>query len=106
MNQLAPADVAALLASDDAPLLIDVREQNEWDYCHLPGARLCPLSEWMEHESELLELDRHLVIYCHHGVRSAQACARLASQGASKVTNLAGGIDRWSVEVDARIPRY
>jgi rhodanese-related sulfurtransferase len=43
---------------------------------------------------------------CHHGIRSAQVCAYLAGQGFTKMVNLAGGIDRWSHEVDRGVPRY
>jgi rhodanese-related sulfurtransferase len=47
-----------------------------------------------------------IVVMCHHGIRSAQVCAFLARQGFRKLSNLAGGIDRWSHEVDPRVPLY
>jgi monothiol glutaredoxin len=46
------------------------------------------------------------VVYCHHGIRSAHAAEQLRAAGFTRVFNLAGGIDRWSGEVDASVPRY
>ena len=71
----------------------------------LEGARLLPLSlfnEW----APSLDRERETVFICHHGVRSAQVCAFLSRQGFTKIYNLAGGIDRWSKEVDPSVPRY
>ena len=87
-------------------LLIDVREPEEFSFCKLESALLYPLSEMTRWESELAECKKPLLVYCHHGVRSARVCARLAALGHPKTINLAGGIDRWSIEIDANIPRY
>jgi rhodanese-related sulfurtransferase len=87
------------------PLLVDVREPDEYELARVEGARLLPLSlfnEW----APSLDPERETVFICHHGVRSAQVCAFLARQGFRKVYNLSGGIDRWSAEVDPSIPRY
>ena len=86
-------------------LLVDVREPEEYELARVEGARLLPLSlfnEW----TPSLDPERETVFICHHGVRSAQVCAFLARQGFEKIYNLAGGIDRWSAEVDPSIPRY
>ena len=50
--------------------------------------------------------DRPVVVHCHHGGRSAQACAELARLGFSQVENLDGGIEAWSLTVDDGVPRY
>ena len=47
-----------------------------------------------------------LSVYCHHGVRSLQVVSWLRQQGISSCYSLAGGIDRWSKEVDANVPTY
>lgn len=86
-------------------LLIDVREPVEHDLARVEGARLLPLSKFNEW-SGTLNPDEEIVVMCHHGIRSAQVCAYLAEQGFKKLHNLAGGIDRWSYEVDASVPRY
>lgn len=106
MKQWTPSEAAAHAADDADYLLIDVREPEEFAFCRLEGAQLFPLSEMSRWESQLADSDRPLLIYCHHGVRSARVCSRLTSLGHEEAINLAGGIDRWSLEVDGSIPRY
>jgi rhodanese-related sulfurtransferase len=53
-----------------------------------------------------LDPDRPTVCICHHGVRSMSAARFLADQGFDELYNLAGGIDRYSLDVDPRLPRY
>jgi rhodanese-related sulfurtransferase len=94
----------------DQPLLLDVREPAEWQICQLPGAVLAPLSELARQGVAALPAglppEVPIVIYCHHGVRSAQVTAWLLKQGFHNVVSLAGGIDAWSVQIDPSIPRY
>jgi len=47
-----------------------------------------------------------VICYCHHGMRSLDAAAWLRFQGITKAKSLAGGIERWSVEIDPKVPRY
>ncbi|MFZ0593582.1 MAG: rhodanese-like domain-containing protein, partial [Bryobacteraceae bacterium] len=47
-----------------------------------------------------------LIVYCHHGVRSLQVVSWLRENGVESCYSLAGGIDRWSREVDPSVPRY
>ena len=93
-----------LLASDKPPLLIDVREPHEHAYARIGGARLIPLATLPRTVATLPDGD-DIVVYCHHGIRSAHAVEMLRGAGIA-ARNLAGGIDRWSVEVDPSIPRY
>lgn len=86
-------------------LLIDVREPVEYELARVEGARLLPLSRFNEW-AQSLDPGLEMVVMCHHGIRSAQVCAYLAQQGFENVSNLAGGIDRWSCEVDEGVPRY
>lgn len=86
--------------------LVDVREPEEWAIGRLPSAVLIPLGEFAQRGPEELEPNRLVVLYCHHGMRSAQAQGYLLSQGFAQVLNLTGGIDRWSLEVDSTVPRY
>ena len=55
---------------------------------------------------KLVRQDNEIVVYCHHGIRSARAVDFLRRQGFSKARNLAGGIDLWSLTVDSAVPRY
>lgn len=106
MKQISPSEYRALVEHGERYTLIDVREPEEFAFCRLAEAELLPLSEISSWEAELAERDEPLLIYCHHGVRSARVCARLAALGHPQAINLAGGIDRWSLEVDSGIPRY
>ena len=104
-STMTPAEFAERKGRGDDLLLIDVREPEEYELARVEGARLLPLSlfnEW----APSLDPERETVFICHHGVRSAQVCAFLARQGFRKLYNLAGGIDRWSAEVDPSVPRY
>lgn len=99
---LTPAAVAERLAGAQ---VIDVREPWEWAICRLPGARLVPMSD-LESQMTTLDPEREVLVYCHHGTRSAVAMNRLLAAGFTRVSHLEGGIDRWSVEVDASVARY
>jgi len=96
-----------LLTGAHPPRLIDVREEDEWAFARIPGAELLPLSQWPPIAIEkLTDKSEALLIQCHHGGRSARATAWLLEQGFANVTNLAGGIDAWAVEIDPAVPRY
>jgi adenylyltransferase/sulfurtransferase len=101
--RLAPDAASTRLGS--GAQVIDVREPWEWAICRLPGARLIPLGE-LESELETLDRSREVLVYCHRGIRSVEAANRLIAAGFARVSHLEGGIDRWSVEVDAGVARY
>lgn len=104
---ISTAEVRELVARDAAVRLIDCRESDEWDYCRLAGAELIPLSTFeVSAEAQLPNREATVIIYCHHGVRSAYAANFLAQRGYANVLNLAGGIDAWSREVDPTVARY
>ena len=86
-------------------VLLDVREPREAQIAYIEGARLIPLRELPR---RLVELPGHaeIVTHCHHGQRSLQAREILKGAGFANVRSLAGGIDAWSREVDAEVPRY
>lgn len=86
--------------------LIDVREPHEHHYASIPGAELKPLGQIMQWASTLPDKDEEIILHCHHGMRSDRACQFLAAQGFTKLKNLTGGIDDWSLQVDASVPRY
>jgi adenylyltransferase/sulfurtransferase len=102
---MTPTELALRLKRGEQVLLVDVREPVEHEIARIEGARLLPLSRFQEW-SGTLDPAHEIVFMCHHGIRSAQVCAFLDQQGFSKLFNLAGGIDRWSSEVDANVPRY
>lgn len=101
---ITPRELADRLADDDVPLVVDVREPHEHAYSRIDGARLIPLAT-LHHAIGTLPRDSEIVVYCHHGIRSAHAVDMLRRAG-FPARNLSGGIDRWSVEVDPSVRRY
>ncbi len=107
MVSIRPTDLATALRSDDPPRLLDVRQPEEYSIVALPEAKLIPLSDLPERLSEVGDWkDKEVVVYCHHGIRSAHAINWLSQQGFAKLVNLTGGIDLWAVEVEPEMARY
>lgn len=103
--EIAPREVQRLLAGGEEFLLVDVREQWEHDAARIDGSVLIPLREIPGSLPQLANA-RAIVLYCHHGIRSLDAAAWLRAQGVGAARSMAGGIERWSTEVDPRVPRY
>ncbi|MDA4127287.1 MAG: molybdopterin-synthase adenylyltransferase MoeB [Thaumarchaeota archaeon] len=85
--------------------LVDVREPFEYEICHLEGSKLVPLGQLQARAGDLSK-SKTVVVYCHHGRRSANAVSYLTSAGFTDVKNLRGGIAAWRVEVDPKILEY
>ncbi len=100
-----PGELEQRLRRGDAIDLIDVREPNEWEIGRIDGARLAPLDTILEALSTV-DVEKDVIVYCKMGSRSARAVRQLKAAGFTRVWNLAGGIDRWSCEVDPTVPRY
>ena len=95
------------LAAGDAVCLVDVRDPEEFAYCQLPGAQLIPLQMVpTDAAAKLPDPEAEIIVYCHHGMRSMQAVQFLRARGYPNARSMAGGIDRWSREVDPEVPRY
>ena len=86
-------------------LLLDVREEWEYEMVHIPGAILIPLGELPRRFREITP-GVEIVVYCHWGMRSLDAAFLLQQLGFKSVKSLVGGIDRWAQEIDTRILRY
>jgi len=99
------ATLAELAAGEDAPLVLDVREPWEVAICALPNSLNIPLSTIPSRVAEIPD-DRVVVALCHHGMRSLNATRWLRERGFDNVTNLQGGIDAWSRQVDASLATY
>lgn len=91
--------------SPDDTQIIDVRESYELDICRLPGARHIPMRE-IPAQFSTLPTDKHLLILCHAGSRSRRVTEFLRDRGLKAVSNIAGGIDAWAVEIDPKLARY
>lgn len=104
-GDIAPRELRAALDSAQPPLVLDVREEWEHGISRIEGALLIPLHQLPERVQEI-DLRREIVALCHHGLRSRTAQQFLRGAGFHSVRNLAGGIDRWSVEMDGGKGRY
>ncbi len=111
-RSVTPAKLQQLLAGpmtagihETPPLLLDVREAPEASFVSLADSVLIPLGQLPD---RLDELDRNasIVVYCHHGVRSARALEVLEKAGFIKVRHLTGGIDAWRTQIDPEMASY
>ena len=94
-----------LLAGPNPPLIIDVRETDEYAICRIEGSRLIPMNTVPARLAEIPQ-DVPVLVQCHHGGRSMKVTQFLRAKGYARVTNLKGGIDAWSLKVDPSVPRY
>ncbi len=89
--------------------LIDVRELEEIAIASIPSFTILPLSQfnqWAEQITTRFEPHKETLVLCHHGIRSAQMCQWLASQGFTNVKNITGGIDAYASQCDRGIALY
>jgi rhodanese-related sulfurtransferase len=106
--EITPQQIKQRLDSGEKIALIDVREPSEFQQTRIAGAELIPVRS-IPAELSRLEAqsdDAALIVFCHHGVRSLNVVNWLRQQGISECQSMAGGIDRWSLEIDPSVPRY
>jgi len=108
--EITVGELSTLLeAGPEAPAftLADCREEDEFAICKIGEAALVPLSGFPENTTALTtDPDCPVVVYCHHGMRSAHAASFLRDHGVAKAYSLRGGIDAWSQEIDPSVVRY
>ncbi|WP_317204689.1 rhodanese-like domain-containing protein [Janthinobacterium sp.] len=107
MEYVSAPELAAWLsdANRARPVLLDVRENWEFETCHIEGSILMPMNTIPGRIDDLDE-DAAIVCVCHHGARSMQVAAFLERNGFAHITNLTGGIHAWVVQVDGAMPKY
>lgn len=103
--EVSPSEAAELLREKKVRL-IDVREPWEFQTACVENSVLMPMGDVPSRAHQELDPDEHLVIMCHHGVRSMNVAVWLRNQGYENAQSLRGGIDAWSAEIDPKIPRY
>jgi glyoxylase-like metal-dependent hydrolase (beta-lactamase superfamily II)/rhodanese-related sulfurtransferase len=97
-GRVTPAELAARLATPDAPLVVDVRTDTGWKGGHIEDALHIVLDD-LEEELERVPRDRELVVTCRSGYRSSTAASLLQRAGHERVTDLAGGMDAWNAHL-------
>ncbi len=106
--EVTPTEAKSRLTGENAAVLIDVREPEEFALARIDGAQLVPMQSIpaeLQHLEALAD-NRDLMILCHHGVRSLQVAAWLREHGVENCFSVSGGIDQWSREIDQGVPRY
>jgi rhodanese-related sulfurtransferase len=103
--EINPQELRQRQERNEELFLLDVREPWERQTAWIEPSRHIPMADI---PSSLCDLDpeKHIVVYCHHGVRSLNVTDWLRKQGYEKVQSMSGGIDRWSVQIDPQVPRY
>lgn len=87
-------------------VVLDVREPWEIETACMANTKNIPMADIPSKVHQELDPEEHIVVMCHHGVRSANVAAWLLQQGFEKVQSLQGGIDRWARTVDLKVPTY
>ena len=103
--EITPTETKQRLDRGENLLLVDVREPWEFEICRIEGAKLIPMGS-IPANLQALDTDDDVICYCHHGMRSMDVAVWLRGQGVAGAKSLAGGIERWSLEIDPKVPRY
>ena len=104
--EITPREVKQRLDTGEKLRLVDVREPLEFQQAHIDGSELIPMRSVPQALPSLEAEESPLIVFCHHGMRSLQVVGWLREQGVEQCVSMAGGIDRWSLEIDPNVPRY
>jgi len=104
--EIEPEAVKTLLGQGSTIALLDVREPWEYQTAQIAGSRHIPMGDIPSRAHQELDPDAHIVVVCHHGVRSLNVTHWLRQQGFENVQSMRGGIDAWSRTVDQKVPVY
>lgn len=107
MNEIESKALKQKQEQGDSFFVLDVREPHEAAICQLTNSHLIPMSHIPLYLDQLPD-EQNIVVYCHHGMRSAQVIQYLIGNGfdPDRLFNLKGGIDAWALEVDSAMARY
>ncbi|HMK30863.1 MAG TPA: rhodanese-like domain-containing protein [Terriglobales bacterium] len=104
--EITPEELQDKLRAGDRPVLLDVREPWEYEAARIGGSTHIPMDQIPNRVHQELDPDQHIVVICHHGVRSANVANWMRQQGFDKAQSLRGGLDRWSRQIDPAVPTY
>ena len=103
--EITTAELQEEIAKGHAPVIVDVREDWEYELGHIPNSVHVPLGTLPERMNEI-DTSNGIVTVCHRGGRSLQAARFLVANGITNVRSLKGGTEAYSVDVDPSVPRY
>jgi len=104
--EISPGQVKVLQQRGESFTLLDVREPAELQASSIAGAKHIPMGDIPGRAHQELDPDEHIVVMCHHGVRSLTVANWLRQQGFEKAQSMRGGIDGWARTVDPKVPLY
>jgi rhodanese-related sulfurtransferase len=104
--EITPEQLKALRDDENSVTVLDVREPWEYDVAKIAGSTHIAMGDIPTRFNQELDPEEHIVVVCHHGVRSMNVTAWLRQQGFEKVQSLQGGIDRWARQIDPSVPVY
>ena len=104
--EISAGQVKAMFKHGDKFTLLDVREAWELEKSRLEGSKNIPMGDVPTRANQELDPDEHIIVMCHHGVRSLSVTNWLRQQGFEKVQSMRGGIDGWARTVDPKVPLY
>ena len=106
MQHFTPKQLQDYLAqADTQPLLLDVRERWEFEYCSIKDSILIPMGQ-LPSKIDTLDPLRDTIMICHHGIRSRQMGYYMEQAGFKSIINLEGGVERWAEDVETDMKRY
>ena len=104
--EISPDELKRELDAGSHVVVLDVREPWERQAASIEPSLFIPMGDVPARFNQELDPEDHIVVYCHHGVRSMNVTAWLRQQGFENVQSLRGGIDLWSRAVDPTVPLY
>lgn len=104
--EISAGQVKAMLKHGEHFTLLDVREPSELAKASLDGSKNIPMGDIPMRAHQELDPDDHIVVVCHHGLRSLSVTNWLRQQGFERAQSMRGGIDGWARTVDPKVPLY
>src|SRR5271167_139337 len=104
--EITPEQLKSLRDAGNDVTMLDVRELWEYQIAKIDGSKHIVMGDIPARFNQELDPEEHIVVVCHHGVRSMNVTAWLRQQGFEKVQSLQGGIDRWARQIDPSVPVY
>ena len=105
MQEKTPLEVKEMIDSNPMVKVIDVREQWEFDKCHIENSVHIPMGKIPDSINHFEDSNEYVIV-CHHGIRSRTVALYLEKNGVDNLYNLTGGLDKWSDDVDPNLEKY
>ena len=105
MQEKTPLEIKEMMVSNPILKIVDVREQWEFDKCHIANSKHIPMGK-IPDSMDYFEESSEYVIVCHHGIRSRTVALYLEQNGVNNLYNLTGGLEKWSDDVDPNMEKY